>query len=375
MERDDRFFLCYFETTRRCNLLCNGCMSRRPTVSPAEELTADEAKSLVLDEIPRISSNAGVAFSGGEHLLRPDAFELLEHAARRNIWSFVNTNGRLLVQTDAIRHALEATGGKVIFALSLNSTDAVVNQATRDDDPLTVLQAAKRCEEERAPYFFIVTVSKGNLGTLAETTRFIGRNGAPMLRSPFVPRGNGQSFRNLLFDAADMERVIHPALTACPLSYVSFTPFFASPEIIGAGGRYLGLRTGGVGCQAGRSFSAVGVEGAVAPCVHLLDSSCGCGNARQERLSEIVRNAPLFDALRTRAALKGKCGRCRYRDTCGGCRAVTYYQTGDVLASDPTCFFEPADARSRCHLEAAQTAQLGKFLLFVKTHRPWSSFL
>jgi radical SAM protein with 4Fe4S-binding SPASM domain len=375
MDMNDRFFLCYFETTRRCNLQCSGCMSRRPSAAPAEELTTDEAKGLVLDEIARISSNAAVAFSGGEHLLRPDALELLEHAARRNLWSFVNTNGRLLVETDAIQHALDATAGKVIFALSLNSTDAALNRSTRDDDPQTVLQAARRCEEARAPYFFIVTVSKTNLPTLGETVRFISQSGVPLLRSPFVPRGAGGSLRNLLFDAADMEQTIHPALSACPLSYVSFTPFFASPELIGAGGRFLGLRITGVGCQAARSFAAVGVDGQVAPCVHLLDSSCECGNARRERLSEIVGNAPLFVALRARAALKGKCGRCRYRDTCGGCRSVAYYQTGDVMGEDPTCFFEPVDPRSRSRLEAAQTAQLGKFLLYVKSHKPWNSLL
>jgi radical SAM protein with 4Fe4S-binding SPASM domain len=263
----------------------------------------------------------------------------------------------------------------VVFALPLNSVDALVNRATRDDDPLTILRAAERCEKEHAPYFFILTVSKGNLATLAETTRFMSEKDVPMLRSPFVPRGAGQPFRSLLVDAGDMERLIHPALTSYYLSYVSFTPFFGSPEIMGAGGRYLGLKTAGVGCQAGRSFAAVSAEGEVAPCVHLLDSSCVCGNARQERLSEIVRDAPMFGALRERAVLKGKCGRCRYRDTCGGCRALAYYYTGDVMGEDPTCFFDPADTRSRSCLEAVQTAQLGKFLLYVKSHKPWSSFL
>jgi len=350
-------------------------MARRETTTEAEEFTTEEAKSLVLDEIAQISSNAAVAFSGGEHLLRPDAYELLEHAAGRNLWSFVNTNGRLLLEGDAIRRALEATAGKVIFALPLNSADADVNRATRDDDPRTVLQAAERCEKEGAPYFFILTISKANLGTLAETVRFIKDKGVPMLRSPFVPRGAGAAFPDLLFDAEDMERIIHPALTSYASSYISFTPFFGSPGIMKAGGRYLRLRTDGVGCQAGRSFAAVNPEGDVAPCVHLLDSACVRGNVRRERLSEIVRTDSLFNALRERTALKGKCGRCRYRDTCGGCRAVAYYHTGDPLGEDPTCFFEPADTRSRSDLETRQTAQLGKFLLYVKSHKPWSSFL
>jgi radical SAM protein with 4Fe4S-binding SPASM domain len=349
-------------------------MSRLPGASQADEFTTDDAKSLVIDEVAAISSNAAVAFSGGEHLLRPDAYELLGHAARKNLWSFINTNGRLLLETDAVRLAMEATAGKVIFVLPINSSDVAINRSTRDDDPSTVTQAAEKCEREGAPYFFILTISKGNLTTLADTVGFIKKTGLPMLRSPFVLRGSGELFRNLLFDAEDMEQVIHPALTSYPLSYISFTPFFGSPGLMGLGER-LGLRTAGVGCQAARSFAAVNAEGDVAPCVTLLDSPCTCGNVRETPLSEIVKNAPLFEALRKRTELKGKCGRCRYRDTCGGCRALAYYHSGDVLGEDPTCFFEPVDRNTRSCLEASQTAQLGKFLLYVKSHKPWSSFL
>jgi len=371
----DNFFLCYFETTRRCNLHCAYCMTRREFSADTAEMSTEEAKARVLDEVAAISSNAAIAFSGGEHLLRPDAYELLEYAGKLGIWSFVNTNGRLLVETDAIRQAAGATGGKVVFALSLNSLDAGTNCSGRDDAPETVWRAAELCQEKHAPFFFIVTVSKGNLATLPETVKFLRKRNVPMLRSPFVPRGAGGAFRHLMADRADMEGTIHPALTGNPLSYISFTPFFGSPDLIQAGANQFSIRIAGVGCQAARSFAAVSAEGQIAPCVHLLDSSCVCGNARSERLSEIIRDAPLFAALRRRAGLKGKCGRCRYRETCGGCRAQAFYHSGDVEGEDPTCFFEPSDSRARSCLEAAQTAQLARFLFYVKTTTPWSSFL
>ncbi len=375
MSVSGNFFLCYFETTRRCNLHCSHCMTRRESSAEAPEMSTEEAKTRVLDEVSAISSNAAIAFSGGEHLLRPDAYELLEYAGKLGIWSFINTNGRLLMETDAVRQASRATGGKAVFALSLNSLDACTNCCGRDDSPETVWRAAERCEKEHAPFFFIVTVSKGNLATLPETVKFLRKRNVPMLRSPFVPRGAGGAFRHLMIDRADMERTLHPALTGNPLSYISFTPFFGSPDLIEAGASHFALRIAGAGCQAARSFAAVSAEGQVAPCVHLLDSSCACGNVRTERLSEVIRDAPLFAALRSRAGLKGKCGRCRYRQTCGGCRAQAFYHSGDVEGEDPTCFFEPSDPRARSCLETAQTAQLGRFLFYVKTTTPWSSFL
>ncbi|HLG52262.1 MAG TPA: radical SAM/SPASM domain-containing protein, partial [Chloroflexota bacterium] len=39
--------------------------------------------------------------------------------------------------------------------------------------------------------------------------------------------------------------------------------------------------------------------------------------------------------------LKGKCGRCWLRTVCGGSRARAYALTGDYLAADPSCVYEP----------------------------------
>lgn len=370
---NDRFFLCYFETTRRCNLHCAYCMSRIQGNSAGAELSTDEAKALVLDEIIKVSSNVAVAFSGGEHLLRPDAYDLLAYAARQGIWSFINTNGKLLVETDAVHKALQATEGRVVFALPLNALDSQTNRATRDDDPTTVLRAADICLKQGAEHFFLLTISKQNLAGLDQTTRFLKLTGVPMLRAPFVPRGAGQGFREFLFDAADMQNVIHPALTANPLAYISFTPFFVSPEAMEAERRRFNVRIAGFGCQAGRSFAAVGAEGGVAPCVQLLDTGCVCGNVRRQPLSEIINTSPMFTALRERTGYKGKCGHCRYLQTCGGCRALAFYHSGDVLGEDPTCFFEPTSPETRSDLEDLQTAQVGRFLKFLKYSEPWKS--
>ena len=368
----DTFFLCYFETTRACNLACKYCMSRPSKPLERKQLDTDEAKSLVLDELAKVSSNVAVAFSGGEHLLRPDAYDLLAHAASLGMWSFVNTNGKLLVETDAVRRSLEATGGRLVFVLPMNSVDAGVNRSSRDDDVSTVMKAAEICRREGAEYFYILTISKENLDTLGKTTKYLKRTQVPMLRAPFVPRGAGESFRELLFDREDMRRTVHPALTANPLSYISFTPFFASPEAMAGAWREHGVRIEGVGCQAGRSFAAVGAEGDVVPCVQLLDSGCMDVNVRERPLSEIVAEDPIFQALRSRKGLKGKCGECRYRDTCGGCRALAYYHTGDIMAEDPTCFFEPDGRGTPSELEEEQTAQLAKFVEYVKFNEPWN---
>ncbi|HEY7692508.1 MAG TPA: hypothetical protein VH816_09215 [Gaiellaceae bacterium] len=54
------------------------------------------------------------------------------------------------------------------------------------------------------------------------------------------------------------------------------------------------------------------------------------------------REHPLFRSLRDPDALGGRCGRCDWRHRCGGSRARAYAATGDPLAEDPGCSYEPA---------------------------------
>jgi len=38
----------------------------------------------------------------------------------------------------------------------------------------------------------------------------------------------------------------------------------------------------------------------------------------------------------------GRCGRCEFRQLCGGSRARAYAVTGDPLGEDTACVYEPA---------------------------------
>jgi radical SAM protein with 4Fe4S-binding SPASM domain len=65
------------------------------------------------------------------------------------------------------------------------------------------------------------------------------------------------------------------------------------------------------------------------------------GNVRETPLAEIYRHAPIFKALRDTSRLEGKCGACEYKEICGGSRARAYALTGDPLAQEPCCIYQP----------------------------------
>ncbi|HEX2923690.1 MAG TPA: radical SAM/SPASM domain-containing protein, partial [Chloroflexota bacterium] len=65
------------------------------------------------------------------------------------------------------------------------------------------------------------------------------------------------------------------------------------------------------------------------------------GNVREQPIYEIYRNSKLFKELRDPSLLKGRCGRCEYRRVCGGSRARSWALTGDYLAEEICCTYEP----------------------------------
>src|SRR5690606_1808302 len=65
------------------------------------------------------------------------------------------------------------------------------------------------------------------------------------------------------------------------------------------------------------------------------------GSVRDRPITEIYRDSPLLRALRDPDALRGRCGRCEFRAVCGGSRSRAYAVSGDVLAEDPACVYDP----------------------------------
>ena len=65
------------------------------------------------------------------------------------------------------------------------------------------------------------------------------------------------------------------------------------------------------------------------------------GNIRETPLGrDLPQRADLQVAARHQR-LEGKCGACEYKEICGGSRARAYALTGDPLAAEPCCIYQP----------------------------------
>ena len=92
------------------------------------------------------------------------------------------------------------------------------------------------------------------------------------------------------------------------------------------------------GCLGGTGFCFISHTGIVQPCGFL---QLNCGDITQTSFSTIWNTSEVFLSLRNYDNLKGKCGKCEYRKVCGGCRARAFEATGDYLAEEPLCLYQP----------------------------------
>jgi radical SAM protein with 4Fe4S-binding SPASM domain len=101
-------------------------------------------------------------------------------------------------------------------------------------------------------------------------------------------------------------------------------------------------RTAGV--SDGKGFVFVSHTGEICPSGFLPISA---GNVRRDSLVDVYRNSALFRSLRDMEQREGKCGLCEYRNICGGSRSRAYACTGNYLAEDPRCTYQPGHTRER----------------------------
>jgi len=88
----------------------------------------------------------------------------------------------------------------------------------------------------------------------------------------------------------------------------------------------------------GNGFAFVSHVGDVCPSGFLELSG---GNLRDASFASTYRDSELFRTLRDTGRIGGKCGTCEFLEICGGSRARAYGLTGDMMAADPTCAYEP----------------------------------
>lgn len=351
--------LVVWNMTNRCNLKCRHCYLDADEDAVADELTTDEAKQFIEDlaamKVPVL------LFSGGEPLVRPDIYELIVYAKELGLRPVLSTNGTLI--TPEVAKRLKEAGLQYVGV----SIDGVAS--THDDFRgikgafVQTLHGIKNAQAAGLKTGVRFTVNKMNYRDLPAVLELAASEGIPRFcMYHLVYAGRGKDMVALDVTQEESREIIETLIEKT----LDFKRRGVEMEILTTDNhadgiyilRYLAkhmpervdevkelLKMHG-GCSAGQKMANVNHLGNVHACQFW--SHRPLGNIREKKFSEIwtSQQDTFLCSLRKKTAyVEGKCGKCQYREYCGGCRIRAEVVHGNLWGEDPACYLTEEEVR------------------------------
>jgi len=349
-ETRNQLRLVAWEITRKCNLNCVHCRAGADRGPYPGELSTAKCLEL-LEEIREVGTPI-VILTGGEPLLREDVFDLAQKGTDLGLRMVLATNGTLL--GPELVERMKDSGIKRV-SISIDGADARQHDDFRKV-PGAYEQALKGIECLRTggmEFQVNTTVTRHNVGDLERILDLsVGLGAAAHHIFLLVPTGRAKDMVNQEIDALEYEGVLHwfygmrdrvplHLKATCAPHYYRILRQEAHRKGEKVDFETYGLDAVTRGCLGGTSFVFISNTGMVQPCGYL---ELNCGDLKQSSFPSVWRDSKIFNQLRDFSAYRGKCGRCEYVRFCGGGRARAYEATGDFLAEEPLCAYEPRKA-------------------------------
>ncbi|MBN1383000.1 MAG: heme b synthase [Deltaproteobacteria bacterium] len=340
-----------WEVTRSCNLSCLHCRASSQHGPYAGELDTAQCFRL-LDQIAEFADPV-IILTGGEPMLRGDIYDIAAYGTKKGLRMVLATNGTMVAEE--IARKMMASGIQRV-SVSIDGKDAKSHDAFRGvpgafDGSFNGIDAMKKAGLE---FQINTTVTRLNLEQLPDILEMAVVSGAAAHHIfLLVPTGRGREMAEQAISAQDYEDTLnwfYDVSMDCPIQLkATCAPHFmrifhqrggaraakAAAHPHGEGGPLHAMTRG---CLGGSSFCFISHTGQVQPCGYL---EIDCGQIKEKDFREIWEQSPDFLKLRDLKNYGGKCGVCEFLKVCGGCRARAYEATGDYLAEEPLCIYEP----------------------------------
>jgi len=340
----ERPMVLIWEVTQACELACEHCRADAMPGRHPDELSTAEGKAL-LDDVRSFGEDQLVVLSGGDPMQRPDLVDLVEYGTDIGLTMTLTPSGTSALTRDRIE-ALASAGLRRV-AVSLDGATPAAHDDFRGESGSfeETIRAARAATQAGLPLQINTTVCSRTVDDLPSIADVVAQLGAVLWSVFFlVPVGRGRVLNPISPQRA--ERVLswlHDVRTDVPFGIkTTEAPHYRRvglEECEHSADQPPGVERRG-GIIAGDGFAFVSHTGEIYPSGFLPEAA---GNVRTDDIVDVYRHADLFEALRDRGRLSGKCGVCAYRHVCGGSRSRAYAATGDPLASDPLCAYVPDD--------------------------------
>jgi len=340
--------------TRACNLKCVHCYNDSSTRAN-DEVSTEEANK-VLDSLVDFGVPS-VLFSGGEPLMRPDLFELIEYATGRGLRAVISTNGTL-IKAETVQRIKNS--GVSYVGISLDGIGEINDKfrgvAGAFDN---AVQGIKNCQDAGVRIGLRLTLTKKNVQDLESLFGFFeSENIERACFYHFVPSGRGGKMAaDDLTHAQSREAVdMIMAKTRQYKQAGKTTDILTVDNHVDGIYLYLKLReedparaeevwklltwNGGGMYSSGVGIGCIDFHGKVH--ADQFWWHYDLGDVRKRPFGEIWMDTsdPLMAGLKDRRNyIKGRCRLCKFFDGCGGAlRVRADLHFGNPWAPDPGCY-------------------------------------
>jgi radical SAM protein len=361
LDFERRPMLVFWEVTRACLLACKHCRASATEGALPGELSTAEGLDLI-DQVAAFGRPYPIlVLTGGDCLLRPDLFDLVEHATALGVPVALSPSVTPCL-TPAMIDRMVTSGVKAV-SISLDGAAPATHDGVRGipghfEDTIKAISALSKAG---LTVQVNTTVMRANVDELADVADLISRAGAHIWEVFFLVQV-GRGVDTDAVSPVEHDDICHFLYDASQHGFIVRTveaPFFrrvvarrqagdSAPtsrlyqRLSGRLEALMGPATGRprahtAATRDGKGILFVAHDGEVNPAGFLPQP---LGNVRDESIAAIYRDDPLLRQIRS-AEFTGRCGRCEYADLCGGSRARAFAASGDPLGEDPACPYEP----------------------------------
>jgi Fe-coproporphyrin III synthase len=356
--------------TRTCNLRCVHCYSDSNAMQYPGELNWGEMQDVLEDlaayEVPSL------LLSGGEPMIHPRFFDLVQMASSAGLKLTISTNGTLITPEKA---ALLKAANVAYVGISLDGIGKIHDEFRRKEGAFdAAVRGFRNCHEVKQKTGLRLTLTRHNVENIDRILDFI--EDQEIQRVCFyhlVPAGRGSELQVL--DAAAARGAIDTLISRVETWHQQGIERELLTVTQPADGAYLLVRmenenhpnleearrllswNGGGANSSGRGIANIDTQGNVHPDQFWQDVTLG--NVKRMPFSEIwegnnpdssdmlasIRSIGLLNQEERQARMTGPCADCKWFSICGGgfrTRAA-FCNDGNLWGSDPGCYLQDAE--------------------------------
>jgi len=354
-------FIVIWEITRACDLACRHCRAEAIDWRDPRELSTQQGLDLI-DQVHSMGAQIMV-LTGGDPVKREDILDLIRHGSERGLRMATIPAATKMLTPELVKGLKSA--GLSQMALSLDGHNAQVHDTFRGvvgSFELTI-KGAGYARSAGLPLQINTTFSEYNFDYFKEIAELVKSLGVvfwevfflvPMGRGKLLKQMTGRQYENMFKKLHEFSKEVDFIVKITEAQHyrryaveqerkkMSSKKTFSEVELPERMTRDFGP-SGSIGhapkgVNAGNGYVFISHIGEIYPSGFLPLST---GDVRNDSLADVYREHHVFQLLRNSDCLLGKCGLCEYRTICGGSRSRAYAMTGNIMAPEPFCVYNP----------------------------------